>query len=388
MGAVADCWLLTATPRGKTSETLDVLVGLAVGDDGMIRERLATREAGDLLDEINAHRLRVSYGPHLIRITRADMAAWMPQVRPAEPIIVEPDTALTELLEAIRKGGQDAYRQLLGVLRDLKRLEHGTRLYQQALVELSRCQGVVLGNVGTYVDASVDPETLTYSKAALAQALTRQGLVAAAARGGGDGQPTLRGIVAQAIAAIAAEGEQVIVFADRVRCLRQLAQALNQRHGIQAHVADGSIDQRDFDELKRRFVAGEYPVLCLSKIGQEGHNLQNASTIIELDLPWVPTGLEQRVGRAARPGNARGFVQTYIPYIKGGGVEHIVKVLSERGGEHHQILDSYEGLAAGESTIAGQLAAITAQVADSKQQAGYAGTAARMRVAASVFGKR
>jgi hypothetical protein len=81
-------------------------------------------------------------------------------------------------------------------------------------------------------------------------------------------------------------------------------------------------------------------------------------------------------------------VQTYIPYIKSGGVEHIVKVLSERGGEHHQILDSYEGLTAGESTIAGQLGAITAQVASSKQQAGYAGTAARMRVAASVFGKQ
>jgi superfamily II DNA/RNA helicase len=135
-------------------------------------------------------------------------------------------------------------------------------------------------------------------------------------------------------------------------------------------------------------VAGEFPVLCLSKIGAEGHNLQNASTIVELDLPWVPTGLEQRVGRAARPGNTRGFVQTYIPYIKSGGVEHIVKVLSERGGEHHQILDSYEGLTAGESTIAGQLATITAQVASSKQAAGYAGTAARMRVAASVFGKQ
>ena len=34
MGCVADCWLLTATPRGKSAEQLDVLVGLAVGDRG------------------------------------------------------------------------------------------------------------------------------------------------------------------------------------------------------------------------------------------------------------------------------------------------------------------------------------------------------------------
>jgi len=77
-GAAADCWLLTATPRGKTAEHLDVLVGLAVGDRAMIRERLNTREAGDLMDEIHAHRLRVNYGPHLVRVTRQDMQAWMP----------------------------------------------------------------------------------------------------------------------------------------------------------------------------------------------------------------------------------------------------------------------------------------------------------------------
>ena len=59
-GAAADCWLLTATPRGKSAEHLDVLVGLAVGDRAMITERLNTREAGDLMDEINAHRLRVT----------------------------------------------------------------------------------------------------------------------------------------------------------------------------------------------------------------------------------------------------------------------------------------------------------------------------------------
>ena len=181
---MADCWLLTATPRGKSAEQLDVLVGLAVGDQAMIRERLNTREAGDLLDEMHAHRLRVNYGPHLVRVTRQDMQAWMPQVRPAEPLALEPDPALAALLEAIRQGGQEAYRRLLGVLRELKTLEPGGQLYRRALAELARVQGVVLGNVGVYVDASVDPETLTHSQAALAKALVRQGLVARAMRGG------------------------------------------------------------------------------------------------------------------------------------------------------------------------------------------------------------
>ena len=109
------------------------------------------------------------------------------------------------------------------------------------------------------------------------------------------------------------------MFGERVWCLRQLAATLRDRHGIEAHVADGSITRREFETLKRRFTAGEFPVLCLSRIGHEGHNLQNASVLCHLDLPWLPTGLEQRVGRAARPGAARAHVQTYIPYIRGGG---------------------------------------------------------------------
>ena len=50
------------------------------------------------------------------------------------------------------------------------------------------------------------------------------------------------------------------------------------------------------------------------------------------------------------------------------------------------MLDSFEGVAADQSTIATQLGEITGQVADAKQAAGYAATAARLRVAASVFG--
>ena len=384
-GSVADCWLLTATPRGKSAEHLDVLVGLAVGDRAMISERLNTREAGDLMDEIHAHRLRVNYGPHLVRVTRRDMQAWMPEVRPAQSLALDADPALQELLDAIRRGGQDAYRRLLGVLRELKTLQAGSEVYRQALAELARAQGIVLGNVGVFVDASVDPETLTHSKAALATALVRQGLVAEAVRGGGDGLPLLRGVTAQTLAGVAGE-EQVIVFGERVWCLRQLAGTLRDRHGVEAHVADGSVDPREFETLKRRFTAGEFPVLCLSRVGQEGHNLQNASVLCHLDLPWLPTGLEQRVGRAARPGAARAHVQTYIPYIRRGGVEHIVSVLAQRGAEHHQILDSFEGVQAAESTVATQLGQITGQVADSKDDAGYAATAARLRVAASVFG--
>ena len=89
---------------------------------------------------------------------------------------------------------------------------------------------------------------------------------------------------------------------------------------------------------------------------------------------------------AVGTGSRHASVATYIPYIRGAALEHVVSVLAPRGSEHHQILDSFEGVPAAESTIATQLGEITGQVAEQKAVEGWAATAARLRVAASVFG--
>ena len=279
-GAAADCWLLTATPRGKSAEHLDVLVGLAVGDEAMIRERLNTREAGNLMDEINAHRLRVNYGPHLVRVTRQDMAG-------------------LDARRAARRAARDRARRRAGraARRDPPRRPPGVPAAARASCASSRRSSTAASstaprswssrarrrscsrNVNVFVDASVDPETLTHSRAALAQALVEQGLVAEAVRGGGDGLPLLRGITAQTIARVAGE-EQILVFAERINCLRQLAATLRERHGIETHVADGTVDEIAFGRLKQAFQAGEFPVFCLGPVAREGHNLQNASVIV------------------------------------------------------------------------------------------------------------
>ena len=343
LGSVADCWLLTATPRGKSAEHLDVLVGLALGDEAMIRERLNTREAGDLMDELNAHRLRVNYGPHLVRVTRQDMQAWMPEVRPAQPLAVDPDAALAELLEAIRHGGREAYRRLIGLLARAADARARRRAAQAGAGRARPRPGRRARQRRRLRRRLRRPRDAPALQRRARPRARPQRSCRDAMRGGGDGLPLLRGITAQTIAGIAGE-EQVLVFAERVRCLRQLAATLRQRHGVEAHVGDGSLTPRVRGD-QAAFCAGEFPVLCLSRIGHEGHNFQTASTIVHLDLPWLQTGLEQRVGRAARPGAVRGAVQTVIPYIKRGGIEHVVSVLARRGAEHHQILDSFEGVA-------------------------------------------
>ena len=178
------------------------------------------------------------------------------------------------------------------------------------------------------------------------------------------------------------------MFAERVAACASSPRTLRERHGVEAHVADGSVDAAALRGAQARASsAGEFPVLCLGPVGARG--------------PQPPERLGDRATSTCRgcrpasssasgapPGPARGpgYVQTYIPYIRGGGIEHVVSVLAPRGAEHHQILDSFEGVKRRESTIATQLGAITGQVAASKDDAGYAATAARLRVAAAVFG--
>ena len=384
-GAIADFWGLTGTPSGKEAANIDRLVGLCVGDRTLLEERLNTAEAGDLMDEINAARLRLNYGPHAVRITKKEMAPYLPRVLPAEPMPIEPDPALRELLRALQEGGREAYQGLLEVIHQLKSMDKHSTLHAEATKEFARKQGMVLGHVDRFVDAGVDPETLTHSSSLLAKALVRDGLVAEAMRGGGDGLPLLRSIVAQTLAERASE-EQMLVFAERVWCLRQLAQTIRDRHAVEACVADGSTGKDEFAEIKRRFTAGELPILCLSSVGSEGHNLQVANGMVHLDVPPVPDRLEQRAGRIDRIGSPHASVWTSIPYIVGGGTEHMVKIAAPRGGANHQILDAPEGVDAEESTIAKQLGVITSQVAENREQEGYLSTAARLRVAARIFG--
>jgi hypothetical protein len=383
--SIADFWGLTGTPSGKDAANIDRLVGLCIADHTLLEERLNTAEAGDLLDEFNAARLRLNYGPHAMRVTKMEMSHYLPDLLEAEPLAIEADPALDGLLKALREGGREAYLRLLEVLHELKSIEKHTALHTEAMKEYARVQGMVLGHVDRFVDASVDPQTLTHSKSLLAQALVRDGLVAEACRGGTEGLPLLRGIVAETLAERAVE-EQMLVFAERVRCLRQLAETIRDRHGVEAQVADGSCTKDEFDTLKQRFTNGEFPILCLSRVGHEGHNLQVASGMVHLDIPPVPDGLEQRVGRAERIGCPHAAIWTSIPYIIGGGTEHMVRIVAPRGGINHQILDAPEGVDAQDSTIAKQLGLITSQVADTSEQEGYLGTAARLRVAAHIFG--
>ncbi len=68
---------------------------------------------------------------------------------------------------------------------------------------------------------------------------------------------------------------------------------------------DGRFQRCERNVLKGRVRAGELKLLLGTDAASEGLNLQRLGTLINIDLPWNPTRLEQRKGRIQRIGQAR-----------------------------------------------------------------------------------
>lgn len=68
---------------------------------------------------------------------------------------------------------------------------------------------------------------------------------------------------------------------------------------------DGKFQRCDRNVLKDRVRAGDLKLLLGTDAASEGLNLQRLSTLINIDLPWNPTRLEQRKGRIQRIGQVR-----------------------------------------------------------------------------------
>lgn len=100
-------------------------------------------------------------------------------------------------------------------------------------------------------------------------------------------------------------GEKVVIFSQWERMTRLIAQELTER-GIGFANLHGSIPSRQRADLIKNFWDDpDCRVFLSTDAGSTGLNLQVASTIINLDLPWNPAVLEQRIARIYRLGQQR-----------------------------------------------------------------------------------
>ena len=81
-------------------------------------------------------------------------------------------------------------------------------------------------------------------------------------------------------------------------------------------------------------------LVCATDAACEGLNLQTLGTLINMDLPWNPSRLEQRLGRIKRYGQHRREVDMANLVYMGTHDEKVYRVLSERMHDKYDILGS------------------------------------------------
>lgn len=142
-----------------------------------------------------------------------------------------------------------------------------------------------------------------------------------------------------------AEGnEKVVVFSQWERMTRLVAKELDERN-IGYEYLHGGIPGSDRGKLYKNFDNDPQSRVFLSTdAGGVGLNLQVASLLINLDIPWNPAVLEQRIARIYRMGQKKNV--SIINMVATGTIEHrMLSVVDFKKGLAEGILDH------GESTI-------------------------------------
>ncbi len=92
----------------------------------------------------------------------------------------------------------------------------------------------------------------------------------------------------------------------------------------------GVFETRGRDALKDGVRRGELRLLLGTDAASEGLNLQRLGALVNLDLPWNPSRLEQRKGRIQRIGQTRPRVDVYNMRYANSVEDRVRRLLSER----------------------------------------------------------
>lgn len=95
-------------------------------------------------------------------------------------------------------------------------------------------------------------------------------------------------------------------------------------------IINGRYTKKSKEEIKHKVKNRELKILIGTDAASEGLNLQTLGTLINLDLPWNPTRLEQRKGRIQRIGQTYDEVYIYNMRYKDSVEDRVHSLLSER----------------------------------------------------------
>ena len=122
---------------------------------------------------------------------------------------------------------------------------------------------------------------------------------------------------------------KIIVFSEWTRML-DLIEPLLKQQGIHFVRLDGKVPQKKRQQIVQQFQTDpECRAIIMSNAGTTGLNLQAANTVINIDLPWNPAVLEQRIARAHRMGQ-KNPVDVYLMVTEDTIEERMLETLSAK----------------------------------------------------------
>jgi superfamily II DNA/RNA helicase len=129
---------------------------------------------------------------------------------------------------------------------------------------------------------------------------------------------------------VAAEPDRKVVLFSEWTSMLDLIEPMLGRHQLGFVRLDGSVPQKQRHALVHQFQ--EDPAcrfFIATNAGSTGLNLQVANTVINVDLPWNPAVLEQRIARAHRMGQERP-VQVFVLVTEGTIEEDLLQTLGAK----------------------------------------------------------
>jgi len=140
---------------------------------------------------------------------------------------------------------------------------------------------------------------------------------------------------------VTADGRSVLVFTSYADTLIYLRDALAGAVGgnVASYSGDGGAVRVDGqwssaskEQVTKALQAGKVRVLVCTDAASEGLNLQAAGALINFDLPWNPSKVEQRIGRVDRIGQALSVLPIVNLYLKDSIDQQVYRALNARCG--------------------------------------------------------
>ena len=123
--------------------------------------------------------------------------------------------------------------------------------------------------------------------------------------------------------------EKIILFTTFRPTARYVAERLNEE-GLPALLLWGGQDRAKQEVIDEFRESKSLRVLVSTEVASEGVDLQFCRVVVNYDLPWNPTRIEQRIGRIDRLGQKAKLIHVWNLYFKDTIDERIVSRLLER----------------------------------------------------------